>query len=213
MENGTYRGAGVRIAILVEGRTEKAFLPALRNFLSPRLAGRMPNLDPLVYDGRIPKAEKLQRIVHNLLSDLQRPADAVIALTDVYTGTRDFIDAADAKAKMRQWVGDNPKFYPHVAQYDFESWLLPFWPTIQKLARHQKGAPAGAPETINHNDPPAHRIKEIFELGKCRDSYSKPRDAKRILEANDLLMSANVCPELKSFLNTILKLSGGDLIQ
>src|SRR3972149_1197154 len=132
MANGTYGRSGVRIAILVEGRTEKVFLPALRNFLLPRLAGRMPNLDPLVYDGRIPKDEKLRRIVNNLLGDLQRPADAVIARTDVYTGTRDFVDAADAKDKMRQWVGNNPRFYPHVAQYDFEAWLLPFWPTIQK---------------------------------------------------------------------------------
>ena len=31
----------------------------------------------------------------------RKPADAVIALTDVYTGTDDFTDAADAKAKMR----------------------------------------------------------------------------------------------------------------
>jgi hypothetical protein len=32
------------------------------------------------------------------------PADAVVTLTDVYTGTRDPIDAADARAKMRDWL-------------------------------------------------------------------------------------------------------------
>ena len=172
----------------------------------------MPNLDPLPYDGRIPKYDKLRRVVENLLNDRGKPADAVIALTDVYTGSSDFIDATNAKTKMRQWVGDNPKFYPHAAQYDFEAWLLPFWPTIQKLAKHQKSAPAGAPEMINHDNPPAYRIKEIFEIGQCRDSYVKPRDAKRILEENDLLVSANACPELKAFLNTILSLSGGQTI-
>lgn len=202
----------MRIAILVEGRTEKAFMLVLRDFLAARLAGRMPNLDPLVYDGRIPKADKLRRAVDNLLNDARRPADAVIALTDVYTGTRDFVDAADAKAKMRQWVGDNRKFYPHAAQYDFEAWLLPFWPTIQKMAKHNKSAPAGAPETIDHDHPPAHRISEVFESGKGRDSYVKPRDAKRILDQNDLLISAQACPELKAFLNTILELSGGQVI-
>lgn len=199
----------MKVVILVEGKTEKAFMPALRKFLAQRLVGRMPNLDPLPYDGRIPKGEKLRRVVDNLLNDRSRPADAVIALTDVYTGTRDFIDAADAKAKMRQWVGVNPLFYPHVAQYDFEAWLLPFRPTIQRLARYDKNFPTGAPETINHDNPPSHRLKAIFEAGKCRDSYVKPRDAKRILEENDLLISANTCPELKAFLNTILTLCGG----
>jgi hypothetical protein len=201
----------VRIVILVEGRTEKVFMPTLRKFLAPRLADHMPNLDPWVYDGRIPKSEKLRRTVDTLLNDRQRPADAVIALTDVYTGTRDFIDAADAKRKMREWVGNNPKFYPHVAQYDFEAWLLPFWPTIQKMAKHNQNAPTGAPETVNHDHSPADRIKAIFESGKIR-SYSKPRDAKRILEQNDLLVSVQVCPELKAFVNTILELSGGQVI-
>jgi hypothetical protein len=31
-------------------------------------------------------------------------------LTDVYTGTSDFKDAADAKAKMRKWVGEEKRF-------------------------------------------------------------------------------------------------------
>lgn len=202
----------MKVVILIEGKTEKAFMPVLRKFLAQRLAGRMPNLDPLPYDGRIPKGERLRRVVDNLLNDRSRPADAVIALSDVYTGTRDFIDAADAKSKMRQWAGENYKFYPHVAQYDFEAWLLPFWPTIQRLAKHNQNVPSGAPETINHDNPPAHRLKAIFEIGKCRDSYVKPRDAKRILEENDLLMSANACPELKAFLNTILTLCGDNPI-
>ena len=198
----------MKIVILVEGRTEKAFIPALRKFLLQRLAGRMPELKPQVYNGRIPKEDKLRRTVENYLQEV----DVVIVLTDVYTGTRDFTDAADAKAKMMKWVGQNSRFYPHTAQHDFEAWLLPFWPTIQKLAKHNQRAPSGAPETINHEKPPAHRIQELFEKGNCRDSYSKPRDAKRILEQNDLLVAANACPELKAFLNTILTLCNGDTI-
>ena len=91
----------MKIAILVEGRTEKAFMPHLRGFLSFRLKGNMPNLDLYNYDGRVPKEQKLRRIVENLLSQGKSPADAVIALTDVYTGTRDFIDASDAKEKRK----------------------------------------------------------------------------------------------------------------
>ena len=78
--------------------------------------------------------------VENLLNTQGR-ADAVIALTDVYTGKGDFRDAADAKAKMRNWGGRNDRFYPHAAQHDFEACLLPYWSEIQKVAGHNKNAP------------------------------------------------------------------------
>ncbi len=198
----------MKIVILVEGQTEKVFLPSLRDFLSKRLSGNMPRLNIHKYDGRIPKGNQLRRVVEGWLSP-RASADAVIALTDVYTGGNDFKDAADAKGKMRHWVGDEPRFHPHVAQHDFEAWLLPYWATIQKLAQHDMKAPAGLPEHVNHDRPPAARIKEIFERGKCRDSYVKPRDALRILKNADLAIAVNACPELKAFLNTIIRLSSG----
>ncbi|WP_341736232.1 DUF4276 family protein [Microcoleus sp. CAWBG640] len=198
----------MKIAIIVEGKTEKAFMPILRTFLMSRLQ-QMPDLDPKPQGGRIPTGDKLKRVVDNLLQD---GFDAVIALTDVYTGTKDFKDAADAKAKMKTWVGNNPKFYPHVAQHDFEAWLLPFWNRIQELAKYKKSPPSGKPEQVNHDKPPSKHIQEIFELGKCRDSYSKTRDAPRILKDQDLMKAVNECPELKAFVNTILLLCNGDLI-
>ncbi len=203
----------MKISIIVEGKTEKAFLRHLRNFLKTRLAGNMPKLDIFPYDGRIPKEGKLRRVVENLLQGKQ-PADYVIALTDVYTGANppDFIDAQDAKTKMVQWVGNEPRFYPHAAQYDFEAWLLPYWPTIQRLARHNKAAPGRSPESVNHYNPPSNRIKEIFEIGDCRGSYVKPRDAERILRENDLSKAIHQCSELKAFINTILSICGGVLI-
>lgn len=200
----------MRIALIIEGKTEKAFLPYLRRFLQIRLEGNMPKFDPLPCDGRIPTEDKLKRVVVHLLSG-KNAVDHVIALTDVYTGSRppDFTDAEDAKNKMRRWVGDEPRFHPHAAQYDFEAWLLPYWPTIQKLARHNQAAPGINPEKINHENPPAHRIKAIFEVGQCRDSYIKPRDAGRILRDNDLSVSIAQCSELKAFLNTIISICGG----
>lgn len=204
----------MKIAIIVEGKTEKAFMPHLRQFLQPRLQGHMPRLDTLPYDGRIPKGDKLKRLVQNLLHG-RNAADHVIALTDVYTGTNppDFVDARDAKNKMRRWVGPESRFHPHAAQYDFEAWLLPYWPTIQRLARHNRAAPPGDPERVNHNNPPAHHIKEIFEVGNCRKSYVKPRDAGRILSDNDLSVAINRCSELKAFINTILSICGGEMLE
>lgn len=204
----------MRIALMVEGKTEVAFLPSLRKYLARQLAGRMPKLDPVPYDGRIPTGDKLQRVVERLLNDSRRRADHVIALTDLYTGSRppDFATAADAKSKMRQWVGAEPRFHPHVALHDFEAWLLSYWPVIQRLAGHNRSAPAGNPEMVNHENPPAHRIREIFRIGKCRDSYVKPRDAGRILRDSDLSLAVAKCSELKALVNTIMSVCGGALV-
>lgn len=199
----------MKIALLIEGQTERAFLPHLRQFLQTRVPGKMPRLDPVPYDGRIPTGERLKREVERRLRYGKPPADAVIALTDVYTGTTDFTDAQDARSKMRAWAGGNNKFYPHAAQYEFEAWLLPFWDTIQRLAGHNKAAFDGPPERVNRMRPPSARIREIFRTGSRGRDYVKPRDAERILRENNLLDSANACPELRSLLNTILRLCGG----
>jgi hypothetical protein len=202
----------VRIALLIEGNTEKAFVPCLRRFLEKRLAGKMPKLDPVPYNGRIPREERLKRDVERLLSDSRQPADVVIALTDVYTGSREFADGTDAMEKMRGWVGQNTKFYAHVAQYEFEAWLLPYWGVLQKLSDGSRNVPSGNPEAVNHNKPPSRWINELFKTGRKRKSYVKVRDAARVLRESDLLTAAQECNELKAFLNTILELCGGDKI-
>lgn len=201
----------MRIALIIEGKTERVFLLHLRAFLQSRLAGQMPKLDAVPYDGRIPAGEKLRRVVENLLGDRKQPADVVIALTDVYTGTQpvDFVDAADAKAKMRRWVGNNNRFHPHAAQHDFEAWLLPYWEKIKRLAKSNHACPGPDPERVNHVHPPAHRLRDVFRTGGRGQAYIKTRDADRILRGEDLLVAANVCPELKALLNTILGLCGG----
>jgi hypothetical protein len=203
----------MKISIMVEGKTERVFMPFLRQFLQTKLAGKMPKIDPVPYNGRIPKKDALKRCVMNLLTAGPRPADAVIALTDVYTGTGEFTNALDAKDKMRSWVGENEnRFYPHAAQHDFEAWLLPYWKEIQHLAGSNRTQPGGSPESVNHNSPPAKCINDVFIIGKKGKRYVKERDASRILRNVDLSVSIAVCPELKAFVNTILSLCGSDLI-
>lgn len=204
----------MKIAIIVEGKTEKVFKPFLVQFLRPTLAGQMPKLDFVPQDGRIPTGEKLRRVVTNLLADRRSPANAVIGLTDIYTGTQppDFQNAEDAKSKMKQWVGNIEEFYPHVALHDFEAWLLPYWPKIQKLAGSNRAAPRNDPESVNHSNPPAYRLKEVFRNGTCRRDYIKTRDAARILKDEDLQVAIARCRELKAFINRIIELSGGEPI-
>lgn len=67
----------MKIAILVEGRTEKAFIPHVRSFLKSRLGNSMPKLDPFPCDGRVYKEAKLRRTVEALLRNGKSPADAV----------------------------------------------------------------------------------------------------------------------------------------
>jgi hypothetical protein len=194
----------MKIAILVEGATEVAFKEKLCEFLKELLGQEMPKLKFIPQDGRIPKEGKLKRVVENLLDN--DGYDAVIALTDVYTGTKDFQNSTDAKSKMRSWVEDNPRFYPHTALHDFEAWLLPYWGTIQKLAKHNRSAPLGAPETVNHQSPPSYRIKQIFRTGNCKREYNKLSDGKAILKSNDLMIAIQACPELKDFVNRVISL-------
>lgn len=202
------------MAIIVEGATERVLMPKLRELIRARVpeSRGMPKLIPSVQDGRLPTGDKLKRLVERLLSDRPQPADAVVALTDVYTGTKEFKDGADAKQKMRNWVGPEPRFHPHVAQHDFEAWLIPFWNDIQSLAGSNRGSPNAHPETINHNKPPAHLLKEIFRAGTNGKAYVKPRDAARILRDQRLETAASSCPELKAFLNTLITLCKGDVL-
>ena len=193
----------MKIAILVEGATEMAFREKLREFLQSRLQ-KMPKLRFIPQDGGIPKEGKLKKIVENLLNN--DGYNAVIALTDVYTGKPDFKDANDAKEKMMIWVDNNPNFYVHTALHDFEAWLLPYWTTIQKLAKHNRSAPSDSPETVNHQKPPSFLIKEIFRTGKCRKDYDKVSDGKAILKNNDLMIAIKACPELKAFVYRIISL-------
>ena len=202
----------MKIALIVEGKTEKIFMPHLRNFLRPRLQ-QMPNIDVFPYKHQIPVGEELRKAVNGLLTGRQQ-SDHVIALTDVYTGAIPpiFTDAADARSKMRQWAGREPRFHPHAAQYEFEAWLLPYWPRIQQLAKHNQSVPRGNPERVNHNNPPSRLLKEIFRRGDGRDDYSKARDAGRILENADLNVAIEQCSELKALVNTILNICGGQTI-
>ena len=161
----------MKITIICEGRTEKAFNPCLKSFLSDRLHGKNPALRYDVHNGAIPAGKKLKKLVGTLLTNGPVKSDAVIALTDVYPA---FADAASAKQAMQEAVGNEPKFFPHVALHDFEAWLLPYWDRIQKLSGRNSAPFAQNPEAVNHGNPPAHRLSKLFEAGSCRASYSKP---------------------------------------
>ena len=191
----------MKISLIIEGKTEKAFIPKLREYLQTLLPGKMPVLHSVPQNGRIPSGDKLDKLVDNLLRQGRNPADHVIALTDVYP---DYVSAADARLKLRQSVRNKEHFHAHAAQYEFEAWLLPYWYRIQQMAEGNPPPPHGDPERVNHSRPPSHRIKQALSQGRRRFDYVKDRDADRILKDQDLNVAIQRCPELKSLVNTIL---------
>jgi hypothetical protein len=107
---------------------------------------------------------------------------------------------------VRRWVDKNLNFYPHTPLHDFQAWLIPYWTTIQKRAKHNRSAPSGLPETVNHQKPPSYWIKEIFSSGSRGKDYNKVIDGMAILKDNDLMIAIKACPELKDFVNRIISL-------
>lgn len=60
----------MRIAIIVEGKTEKAFIPHLKSYLAVRHDCKL-TIDCMRQDGRIPTHDKLRRVVTTLLSPVR----------------------------------------------------------------------------------------------------------------------------------------------
>lgn len=174
----------------------------------------MPKLDFRPYHGRIPRGDRLKGDVLRHLRDKKSPADEVIVLTDVYTGSNppEFSDGENAKRQLRLWVGEEPRFHPHAAQFEFEAWLLPFWDDLCRLAGHNLAEPGPHPESVNHSNPPSRRIEDLFRRGSAGRAYVKERDAARVLRGRDLSVSAQRCLQLREFLNTILRLCGGQTL-
>ena len=86
--------------------------------------------------------------------------------------------------------------------------MLPYWEKIKKLTGSNRSAPGNFPEAVNHGKSPAYWLAEVFRTGSRTASYVKTRDAGRILKGEDLSVAIDSCPELKAFVNTIVKLCG-----
>lgn len=202
----------MKIVIMVEGATERAFKPKLLEFLQQHFGSsgylkRRPKLVFWPYDHGVPVGDLLAKEVGLHLSG-KDPADHVIWLTDVYPPSERWRTSDQAKAAARTWVGEEPRFHPHTAAHDFEAWLLPYWDRIQRHSGSNLKAPAGDPESVNHSTPPSRRINEAYEKGKHKRRYQKTKDPQAILRGADLMVAVRACPELKAFVTTILTLSG-----
>lgn len=203
------RGDGRKLVLLAEGDTERIVSAHFKSFLDQRADSEgkpRVRLYAVAFNGSIMKANLQRRVEHHLNSPL---TCGVVALADMYPEFK----GMSAKAARDQLLGLMPKderCRAHVAKHDFEAWLLAGWQAILDHGNIASKQPWGAqPEEINHGNPPAHRIRDLFDHhAKPHRKYKKPVDGLAIFKNLDLENVAAVCPEFRLFLNSLLELSG-----
>ena len=198
------------IVVLAEGDTERAFKDRLKRFLDER-AGTKPkirlNVKPV--DGMMSEKVIKSRVPKYLD---QNDCRGVVVLADVYPFYK---SAEHAKTTLQSWMPSDPRCHAHAALHDFEAWLLCDWNSILNLANIKNKQPwSNNPETVNLINPPSHRLDDLFNHEAVpRQKYSKVRQGKILMEKLDLISAANICSELKAFLNTLLKIANYEQLQ
>lgn len=190
----------MKIVVLSEGKTETVCKRKFKEFvdeIAKKEGKPLVGLSTKQFKGPITEKELKARVKMSLNDS---DTVAVIALTDVYPKYK---SAGEAKETLRKWVGGEPRFHPHAAQFDFEAWLIPYWDDICKRLGRKKQVPGREPEKINLMKPPSKHLEELYRTANRH--YDKANDAHTILRDKDLTIAAGRCPELKSFLNTILR--------
>jgi hypothetical protein len=197
----------MKIVLLVEGDTEKALKEHLKRFLDERAeAAGKPKI--ALRTGQITlNRGDLRGRIRLELRDPQ--VSAVVGLVDVYPT---FASAEQAKQFLREAAAHDPRFYAHAALHDVEAWLLPFWANICARLGVKRAAPGARPETVDLNHPPSRRLQELYSLAKPPQKYIKPIEMNALLRGKDLTVVAGQCPEFKALLNTLLTLSGLELL-
>lgn len=192
------------IVLLVEGKTEAALKRHLKRFLDGRAeAEERPKVALRTKDVMTLNESRLRRRIRLELSDAQ--VSAVIGVIDVYPN---FTSATEAKDFLRRAGDGNPDFFAHAAQYEVEAWLLPYWEAICKRVGVHHAAPGAQPEQVDLIHPPSHRLEALYRLARPRRKYIKTIEMAAILQGEDLTIAANLCPEFKCLLNTLLHLGG-----
>jgi hypothetical protein len=191
------------IVLLVEGDTEAALKQHLKAFLDKRARAAGQPRVRLQTRGEVNLAP--HKFKHRVKLELRAPSvTAVVGLIDVFPR---FQDAAQAKVHLAQ-LADHPGFYAHAAQFDVEAWLLPYWDDICRRVGVHQAPPGSNPEAVNHVNPPAYRLQELYRRAKPRPrKYVKTTEMFDILQGKDLTVAASRCPEFKALLNTLLTLS------
>ncbi len=197
----------MKVVVLCEGKTEAALRTALAGFVNRHATDARGGIATKPVPGKL-AGQKFRTQVR--LNCAQSDVLGVIGLTDVYGVFESGAQAKQALQETIAGIGNAEKFRPHVAQFELEAWLMPFWDEIAATLRVKVKKPGGRPEEIDKQKPPSRHLKELFR--RAKKDYDKVRYASKWLTADRLEIAAQSCPELKAFLNALLELAGAELL-
>jgi len=196
----------MKIVVICEGATEAALMQGLRDFVQSRAVHeKRVGVSSRSLDGPTIR-RKLDRVARNLLE--QDDVVGVVALSDVHPYYKNAKETKDALRRCAGSADKNPNFRAHAAQFEVEAWILPFWDEIAKHLSVNAASPGANPEQVNGQKPPSHHFKELYR--RAKREFDKVLDGPRWLKSERLASAAGHCPELKSFLNSLLELAGAD---
>jgi hypothetical protein len=198
----------MRIVLLVEGRTESVCKPVLKALLDEVADARgKPHIGLATRQYNGSGILDAEAVAADAAAHLEQPDTAGVAvLVDVFPE----FPSADAATEHYCARLRDDRFRAHCALHDFEAWLLPHWKRVYRLAGKTapKQCPWSSPERVDLMKPPARVLSELLAP---KHGYEKTRDVQRILRSpDDLRLSAEKCPQLKAFLNTLLEFAGYD---
>ena len=200
-----------RIALFVEGDTERTLPTFFHRWLDPQLPEMSTvGITAVKFQGVSNFLDDLPKKIELYLSE--RRANFVVGLVDLYGIPSHRIDlskhaSVSQKVSAAQRYIENfvppefrTRFCQHFAVHEVEAWLLAYperWPA--EVRNQIKKRP---PEQVNFNEPPAKFLKKI--LG---GTYKKTVYAKNLFPQVDPQSAIDKCPFLRRLAKDLLEIA------
>jgi Domain of unknown function (DUF4276) len=196
----------VKIALYVEGYTERALSSFLKRWLDQKLAQRV-DIRPVRFSGSGDYQKTFARRANKDLAESD--LIAVIGLLDLYGVRLDFPKGLSTNLKC-DWAKAElerqgpPRFKQHFAVHETEAWLLSdpsifAGPIGRRLESYQAN-----PESVDLQEPPSKLLKRVYAT-EGRD-YQKVTEGSKLLSKLDPGVAYAKCPHLRMLLDDMLTL-------
>jgi hypothetical protein len=194
----------VKIALYVEGQTERHLPEFLKRWLDPRLPQKI-RIYPVLFEG---VADYLRHFAGRVARDVNGGNLAgAIGLIDLYGSGLPYPDGtakekyAWAKQRLEAQVADS-RFRQHFAVHETEAWLFS-QPDIFPAGIAGGLPKTPQPETVNFEHPPSYRLRDLY-WRKLHRKYRKPIEGSRLFQKLNPEVACARCPHLKLLLEDIL---------
>lgn len=98
------------------------------------------------------------------------------------------------------------RFRQHFAVHETEAWLLSQPSILPQAVRD--AIPNSPPETVNFQNPPSHRLADLYKR-RLEKKYTKPLEGAKLFRALDPNVARERCPHLALLLEDLRGLAAG----